>query len=110
MFVRRCGPRELRLYGAKLLGEVVGGTRQRTLRGESVDQTEQLVMIVNGWFVERIDEGAAVHLIRDPSFALEHDKCFAHRYTAHAQLLGNGILRHPHTRPQLTLEDQPPNV
>ena len=67
-------------------------------------------MIVNGWFIERVDEGAVVHFIRDPSLALQHDERLADRYPAHAQLLGNCILWNPHAGAKLALEDQSPNV
>jgi hypothetical protein len=107
---RRRGLRELHLDLAQLLWEIVTRASQRTLGREPVDQTEQFVVVVDGRLIERIDEGSAVHFIGDPPLALEHDEGLAHWYATHAEVLGNRILRNPHARAQLALEDQASDI
>src|SRR3984957_11664579 len=102
----RCGLRKLQLDVSQLLGQILTRTRQGTLGGESIDQTEQFVMVMDGRLIERIDEGAPVHFIGNPSLALEHDKRFTHWYPTHAKVLRNCILRDPHARAQHAFEDQ----
>src|SRR5271154_3491642 len=106
MFCRCRGFGELHLDLSQLLWQILTGTRQGTLGCESIDQTEQFVVVMNRRFVERVYKGAPVHFVGDPSLALQHDERFAHWYPTHAQVLGNRILRNPHARAQLALEDQ----
>jgi hypothetical protein len=63
-------------------------------------------VVMDRWLIERIDEGAPMHFIGNPSLALEHDERFTHGYPTHAKILGNRILRDPHTGAQHALEDQ----
>ena len=106
MIRRRCGLRKLQLDVSQLLGQFFTRACQRTLGGESIDQTEQFVVVMDRRLIERIDEGAPVHFIGNPSLALEHDERFTYWYPTHAKVLGNRILRDPHARAQHALEDQ----
>src|ERR1700689_4030190 len=105
MIRRRRGLRKLQLDVSQLLGQIFARTSEGALGGESIDQTEQFVVVMDRRLVERIDEGASVHFIRNPSLALEHDERFAHWYPTHPEVLGDRVLRNPHAGPQLTLED-----
>src|SRR5271155_800557 len=105
--LRRCrGFGELDLDLSQLLRQILSCARQGTLGCESIDQSKEFVMVMNRRFIERIDKGAPVHFVGDPSLALEHDERFAHWYPTHTEVLGNRILRNPHAGAKLALEDQ----
>src|ERR1700689_2211833 len=110
MIRRRRGLRKLQLDVSQLLGQIFARTSEGALGGESIDQTEQFVVVMDRRFIERIDEGAPVHFIGNPSLALEHDERFTHWYPTYAKVLGNRILRDPHARAQYALEDQASDV
>ena len=67
-------------------------------------------MVVDGLLVERADEGAPVHLVGDPPLPLEDDERLAYRDATHPQVAGDGVLGHPHARPQFPFEDQAADV
>jgi hypothetical protein len=87
-------------------GEIVPGPHKRPLGGKAIDETVELVVVVDSPLVECIDEGAPVHLDGDPSLVFEHDERLAYGDPAHAEVFGDGVLWYTHTRPQDTVEDQ----
>ena len=101
---------ELPLQVGQDVGELGAGPGERSLGRETVDEAEQLVVVVHGPLVEGVDVGTPVHLDGHPALVLEHDQRLAHRDPAHPQVLGDGVLRHPHAGPEHTVEDERPDV
>ena len=67
-------------------------------------------MITNGVFVEGIDKGSMMEPCGQPTFTLKGHDGLAYRNAADPQGLGDGVLRQARAGPELSLEDQLPDV
>jgi hypothetical protein len=78
--------------------------------GEAIDQPEEIVVVTNRVFIERVDEGAMVEFGGQPAFPFQSHYCFADRDSADSEFLCDLVLGQSGARSKLSHEDQLPNV